>query len=473
MLVMNEGQRSRLKAVIRATDPTLRGVSGMTKAQLLDEAKRLDIDVPAIIGVTIDQGEPTMTSDQGEPTIDQGEAPVMSQEAQAEYDALQQAWDDMSPREFRETLKNVVIRAHKPAEVHTVTETVIEYQPAPAGTTGVAAPLAPLVARQAKRAGSITLGSLFGLTGALAAHETSLWTGGLDVPTVANDHVWPDDIAGFATMTLVRNRPTYFTGPKGVGKTTTIEQVAARLGRPFVVISCSEETELPALIGTLVPHNGGVIFKYGTLTRAMQIAGAIILLDEVDTLRTGVAIGLNSILENREITIPETGERVCCADGVLFVGAGNSNGRGDTSGRYGGVNEQNAATMSRFRNMVGVSYLTPAKEAKLLQGRTSCPAALAKLLVGAANVTRNAVSGGTLSDGMSFRALQSWAENLVDGHEPARAARLALLNQASVEEGEVLRQILLTHASDNLIAEALGGQALGRGAGDFTPVQGA
>jgi len=274
-------------------------------------------------------------------------------------------------------------------------------------------------------------------------------------------------------MALIRQRPTYFVGPKGVGKTTTIGQIAARLGRPFIVIGCSEETELPALTGTLVPHNGSVTFKYGALTKAMQVAGAIVLLDEVDTLRTGVAVGLNGILENRECTIPETGERITCADGVLFVGAGNSNGRGDTSGRYGGVNEQNAALMSRFRNMIAVDYLSPAKEAKLLQGRTACPPALAKLLVGAANVTRQAVSGGTLSDGMSFRALQSWAENLVDGLAPATAARCALLNGASIEEGEVLRQILLTHASDNLIAEALGGQALGRGAGDFSPVQGA
>ena len=470
MLVMNEAQRSRLKAVIRATDPTLRGVSGMTKAQLLDEAKRLDIDVPAIIGVTIDQGEQTMIINQGdEPTIDQGEAPSMSQEAQAEYDALQQAWDDMSPKMFRETLRNVVIRAHKPAEVHTVTETVIEYQPAPAGAAAPA--LAPIVARQAKRAGSTSLGALFGLEPSKASNvNVDLWTNGLNVPSVASDHVWPADIEAFATTALLRNRPTYFTGPKGVGKTTTLEQVAARMGRPFVVISCSEETELPALCGTLVPHNGSVTFKRGALTAAMGIAGAIILLDEVDTLRQGVAVGLNGILENREYVVPETGEKITCSDGVIFVGAGNSNGRGDTSGRYVGVQEQNAALMSRFRAIIAVSYLSPAKETKLLQSRTSCPAALAKLLVGAANVTREAVSGGTLSDGMSFRALQSWAELLVDGLSPAAAARCALLNGASVEEGEVLRQILLTHASDNLIAEALGGQALGRGAGDFSSV---
>jgi hypothetical protein len=460
MLMMNEAQRSRLKTVLRASDPTLRGVSAMTKAELLAQADRLAIDVPAIIGVPAIAEEPETMSD----TVDHAEAPAMSPEAQAEYEALQQAWDDMSPKAFRETLKAVVVRAHKPAEVRTIVETVTEYQPAPAGA------VAPLVARQARRAGSTTLGALFGVAAPMASMTVDLWTNGLDVPTVATDHVWPQDIAALATMGLVRNRPVFLTGPKGVGKTTTIEQVAARLGRPFVVIGCSEETELPALVGTLAPHNGTTIFKYGALTKAMQTAGAIILLDEIDTLRTGVAIGLNGILENREYTVPETGEKVTCADGVLFVGAGNSNGRGDTSGRYGGVNEQNAALMSRFGGMIGVSYLTPAKEAKLLQGRTACTAALAKLLVGAANVTREAVTGGTLTDGMSFRALNSWAVYLVDGLDPAMAARCALLNQASIEEREVMLQILLTHAADHLIIAAMGGQPVGRGAGDFSNV---
>ena len=482
MYTMTNQQRAALRKAVGAADPTAKNVSQWVNAELIARAQALGLDIPAIISAVqhaaaqafalaqetndmTDDSEPETETVVEAQAIAQGE-PTMSPEALAERDAINQAWDDMSPKAFRAMLDDLIVRAHKPAEIRTVTETVIEYQSAPAGS------VAPVIARQAKRTGTITLGKLFALPAShkLSPVTTDLWSGGMNVPDVAHDHVWPEDIDAFASASLVRNRPSYFVGPKGVGKTTTIEQIAARTGRPFVVISCSEETELPALCGTLVPHNGSVTFKFGALTAAMQMHGAIVLIDEGDTLRQGVAVGLNGILENRAYTVPETGERIVCAPGVILIMAGNTNGRGDVSGRYGGTQEQNSALMSRFRAIVAVSYLRPAAEVKLLIGRTSCPPALAKLLVGAANVTREAVSGGTLSDGMSFRALEAWAGLLVDGIEPETAARCALLNGASVEEREVLLQILMTHAGEGLVREALGTTPVGRGAADFSNV---
>src|SRR5262245_42899626 len=382
MISMSNEQRTALKqairSAIRAKGETPFGIGQMTRDQLIQQAQALNLDVASIVAGAVTSPHSAIAAAHIASEAEAGEAQAtldaaaLTAEAQAELDGILSAWDDMSPKAFRERIAGLVARAHKPAQVIERERVVM------LDSTNSHVPTENLAQPQATRSGSIAFGKLLGLPAEHASYNApvALWTGGINVPDVAPDHVWPADVDGFSAA-LLRQRPVYLTGPKGVGKTTTCEQLAARLGRPFVVISCSEETELPELVGTTVPHDGRVRFQHGALTAAMQMAGCVILLDEVDTLRQGVAPGLNGILENRCYVVPQTGEKITCADGVLFFGAGNSNGRGDTTGRYAGVQEQNAALMSRFRSMVAVTYLTPAREARLLASRSGCTRELA------------------------------------------------------------------------------------------------
>jgi MoxR-like ATPase len=115
----------------------------------------------------------------------------------------------------------------------------------------------------------------------------------------------------------------------------------------------------------------------------------------------------------------------------------------------------NDAFLDRFGARVQFSYLPKDQEVRTIVARTGCTKELATLLVDAAIVTRAGADTGALSDGISLRRLFAWAEMLTDGIGAEVAFQCAVLNAASDQDRETLRQQCLLAYDRSAVARAL------------------
>jgi cobaltochelatase CobS len=300
--------------------------------------------------------------------------------------------------------------------------------------------------------------ALFGVPGALGKRETALWDGAHpDTPRANDRYLWPHPATETALVQFARGRNVMLYGPAGTGKTEFAQQLAARTGRPFALISCDAGTDAATLVGMTVPApDGGVTWQDGQLTRAIRTPGCVVCLDEPSVARAGALFVLQNVLANRQMFIAETGQRVCVANGVLFVATDNTNGTGGGARRgYTDTNRLNAAFLDRFGVRIKLDYMRADAEADVIVGYTGCTRELAQLLVSAATVTRAAADNATLSHGIGLRRLLSWAELLTDGIDAEEAFASAILNCAAEQDVEALREQCLLAYSKQTVAAAL------------------
>lgn len=271
-----------------------------------------------------------------------------------------------------------------------------------------------------------------------------------DAPAIDPEYVWSEHAAP-ALAALAAGENVFLTGPAGTGKTTFAKQIAARYGRPFVRISCNDQTDAPTLVGMPGLKDGATTWEDGQLAAAVRRPGTVILIDEPSAARPGALMILQGVLDDdRTLAIADTGERIPVAPGVLFLAADNTAGTGDESGAYEGTRTMNRATLDRFALTIPIKYLPAKQETKLLQARAGLDATRAGHLVRLANATRKAAEQGDLSHGMGFRRLAALGKAVAAGvHAPA-AFQLAVLQTAPYDDREPLRQIWTSEIGKHL-----------------------
>lgn len=206
----------------------------------------------------------------------------------------------------------------------------------------------------------------------------------------------------------------YLGGPAGSGKTSVIEQVAARLEWGCTTLSCNARTERADIVGYLGLKNGATAFIEGPLVRAMKY-GEIILFDEGDALPPSVTIVLNRVLEGSSLVIPETGETVHPHPDFRIAFTGNTKGRGDATGNFRARQVQDAAVLDRFL-FVEVDYPTPEEEEQIVLSRyPGIPKEIRELVVRLAAESRQAHLSGDLSAPLSTRGILRIASILESG----------------------------------------------------------
>jgi cobaltochelatase CobS len=223
-------------------------------------------------------------------------------------------------------------------------------------------------------------------------------------------------LAGFS-----RNRRVMVTGFHGTGKSTHIEQVAARLNWPCVRINLDSHVSRIDLVGkdAIVLKEGKQVteFKDGILPWALQNNVALVF-DEYDAGRPDVMFVIQRVLEQSgRLTLLDQRRVIKPHPSFRLFATANTVGLGDTSGLYHGTQQINQGQMDRWSIVTTLNYLPHDKEVDIVLSKAkhfqSTPEGRDTInkMVRVADLTRAAFMNGDLSTVMSPRTVITWAEN--------------------------------------------------------------
>ena len=160
--------------------------------------------------------------------------------------------------------------------------------------------------------------------------------------------------------------PTFITGLSGNGKTLSVEQACAQLGRELIRVNITIETDEDDLIGGFRLVDGATVWHDGPVIQALQ-RGSILLLDEID-LASNKILCLQSILEGNGVFLKKIGKFVRPAAGFNVIATANTKGKGSDDGRFIGTNVLNEAFLERFPVTFEQDYPSPKIEQRILGG---------------------------------------------------------------------------------------------------------
>ena len=159
--------------------------------------------------------------------------------------------------------------------------------------------------------------------------------------------------------------PTFITGLSGNGKTLSVEQACAAVGRELIRVNITIETDEDDLIGGFRLVNGETVWHNGPVVEALE-RGSILLLDEVD-LASNKILCLQSVLEGKGVFLKKIGKYVRRAPGFNVIATANTKGKGSDDGRFIGTNVLNEAFLERFALTFEQEYPTVKIEQKILE----------------------------------------------------------------------------------------------------------
>ena len=197
-------------------------------------------------------------------------------------------------------------------------------------------------------------------------------------------------------------QPTFLTVLSGDGKTFSVEQACAHLGRELIRVNITIETDEDDLIGGFRLVDGATVWHNGPVIEALE-RGAVLLLDEVD-LASNKILCLQSILEGKGVYLKKIGKFVQPAEGFNVVATANTKGKGSDDGRFIGTNVLNEAFLERFCVTFEQEYPSPATEAKILSKLCEDDEFVTKL-VDWADIIRKTFRDGGIDEVISTRRL--------------------------------------------------------------------
>ncbi len=240
-------------------------------------------------------------------------------------------------------------------------------------------------------------------------------------------------LAGFAY-----NRRVMVTGYHGTGKSTHIEQVAARLNWPCVRVNLDSHVSRIDLIGkdAIVVKDGMQVteFRDGILPWAYQNNVALVF-DEYDAGRPDVMFVIQRVLESSgRLTLLDQSRVIRPHPAFRLFATANTVGLGDTTGLYHGTQQINQAQMDRWSIVTTLNYLAHDKEvdivlAKAKHYQNADGRDTVNRMVRLADLTRSAFINGDLSTVMSPRTVITWAENADIFKDIGFALRVTFLNK--------------------------------------------
>ncbi len=270
------------------------------------------------------------------------------------------------------------------------------------------------------------------------------------VPAVDEDYRFDPTTTTAILAGFAHNRRVMIQGYHGTGKSTHIEQVAARLNWPCLRINLDSHISRIDLIGkdAIVIRDGQQVteFKEGMLPWALQHPVALVF-DEYDAGRPDVMFVIQRILEvEGKLTLLDQAKVITPHPYFRLFATTNTIGLGDSTGLYHGTQQINQAQMDRWSIVATLNYLEHDEEVEIVLGKAKHYAETDKgrravsNMVALADLTRQGFINGDLSVVMSPRTVLTWAQNAEIFGDVAFAFRVTFLNKCDELERPIVAE---------------------------------
>jgi cobaltochelatase CobS len=264
-------------------------------------------------------------------------------------------------------------------------------------------------------------------------------------------------LAGFA-----HNRRVMVQGYHGTGKSTHIEQIAARLNWPCIRVNLDSHISRIDLIGkdSIVLRDGKQVteFREGILPWALQNPVALVF-DEYDAGRADVMFVIQRILEvEGKLTLLDTNRVIRPHSAFRLFATANTIGLGDTTGLYHGTQQINQGQMDRWSIVSTLNYLPHDVECQIVMEKTKAAGNVidkdqASAMVRLADLTRKGFIAGDISTVMSPRTVITWAENAHILGDIKLAFRLSFLNKCDEMERAIVAEYYQRCFAEELLTD--------------------
>ena len=269
------------------------------------------------------------------------------------------------------------------------------------------------------------------------------------VPEIDPAYLFDKDTTQAILAGFSKNRRVMVQGYHGTGKSTHIEQVAARLNWPCVRVNLDSHISRIDLIGkdAIVIKDGTQVteFKEGILPWAVQNPMALVF-DEYDAGRADVMFVIQRVLESGgKLTLLDTNKVISPHNSFRLFATANTVGLGDTTGLYHGTQQINQGQMDRWSIVASLNYLSVDAEveivlAKVPSWKTDAGKKTIQKMVSLAGLTRNGFMSGDISTIMSPRTVITWAENAEILGDVSLSFNLSFLNKCDDIERDIVKE---------------------------------
>ncbi len=267
------------------------------------------------------------------------------------------------------------------------------------------------------------------------------------VPEIAPNYCFNHDVTLALLAGFSKNRRVLVQGYHGTGKSTHIEQVAARLNWPCVRVNLDGHISRLDLVGrdAIVIRQGKQIteFQEGIVPWSLQRPVALVF-DEFDAGRPDVMFVIHRILErDGKFTLLDQNRVIRPHPGFRLFATSNTVGLGNLNGLYHGTQVLNQAQIDRWNIVTTLNYLSVQEEVDIVLAQVptfSDRVETVRAMVGLAGLTRNGFSAGDISTVMSPRTVITWAENIEIFGDIGKAFLLSFLNKCDQAEYSIIAE---------------------------------
>lgn len=269
------------------------------------------------------------------------------------------------------------------------------------------------------------------------------------VPEIDKAYRFNEEVTRAILAGFVYNRKVLVQGFHGTGKSTHIEQIAARLNWPCLRVNLDSHVTRVDLIGrdAIVLENGKQVtaFQEGILPWALERPVALVF-DEYDAARPDVMFVIQRVLEaSGKLTLLDQNRVITPHPYFRLFATTNTVGLGDTSGLYHGTQPINQGQMDRWNIIATLNYLPEEQEMNMLLAKVPSynnakGKPIIKAMINMANLTREGLKAGDISVVMSPRTVITWADNAKIFDDVDEAFRLTFLNRCDENEKPIVAE---------------------------------